>query len=133
MMDLSFSRRTRVRKGSPRIHRREPHAGDEARAGADAVRVLRSGYWHRLAKIAAQKGLGRTGMAGRIWWTGLDSRAALDLRSRMRPRWSAERQRDGRQDGRPRHHRFWQFRAEGLVLAAHSLRRRLLVSGLLRT
>src|SRR3954451_18501059 len=71
-------------------------------------------------------------MAGRTWRTGLDPGAALDFRSRMCPRRRAERQCDGRQDGRPRHHRLRQPGTEELLLAADSFRRRLLVPRLFR-
>ena len=48
----------------------------------------------------------------------------------MRPRRRAQRQRDGRQDGRPRHHRVRVAGAEEFLPAADSLRRGLLVPGL---
>ena len=67
-------RRARLRKRSPRLHRAKPDAGNEARDRADAVGVLRPGYRHGLAARAAQEGLGRAGMAGGIWRTGLDAR-----------------------------------------------------------
>ena len=51
----------------------------------------------------------------------------------MRPRRRAQCERDGRQDGRPRHHRLRLARAEEFLPAANSLRRGLLVPGLFRT
>ena len=50
----------------------------------------------------------------------------------MRPRRRAQCERDGRQDGRPRHHRLRLARAEEFLPAANSLRRGLLVPGLFR-
>ena len=132
-MDLTFSAEERAfEAGSPRLHRRKSHAGNEARDRADAVGVLRSRHRHGLAASAAQKGLGRAGMAGGTWRAGLDPGAALDFRGRMRPRRHAQCQRDGRQDGRPRHHRLRLAGAEEFLSAAHSLRRGLLVPGLFR-
>jgi len=83
--------------------------------------------------IAWQKSLHKKGWgAPGCRWNMADPTdlgAALDFRAECAPRRRAERQRHGRQDGRPRHHRLWLAGAEEFLSATDSFRRRLLCQG----
>jgi hypothetical protein len=96
-------RRTGFRSRSPRIHR--PTSPEMKRAQA----LTPSVFSDPEIGIAWQKSLHEKGWGAPGWhWNvadRLDGGAALDFRGRVRPRRHACGQRDGRQDGQPRHHR----------------------------